>query len=116
MDINTFYELYNSREACLRVLFAEKHKQYGTNEDVFKNNMVAAALVKLSPESYLIANVSKHLAVLCTLSVGLSDNHVLGSSELTQWRESMDDISLWMSILNGLLEERFQRGVAEGGT
>lgn len=111
MNIDDFITLYESREKCLRALFTEKHAQYGTDEDVFQNNTVAAIVAELSPESHLLIQTTKHFGVLMRLAGALVGD--IDEKEMAQWRESMDDISLWMQILNGLLEERFQRGVAD---
>ena len=104
---------------CLRVLFVEKQMQYGIKEDVFQNNIQAAKLAGLSPERYLMANVSKHTAVLSDYAKALeATDGSIQEDELSKWRESMDDISVWMFILNGLLEERFQncqKGTVEDG-
>ena len=111
MNINDFEELWVSREACLFAKFFLKHKQYGTDEDVFQNNVLCAELADLSLEYTLIVQVCKHIALLSSRAKEL-DNFPLTEKEMELWRESMDDISIWMFILNGLLEERFQRGVA----
>ena len=116
MNIEDFYVLYASRTECLLALFEEKHRQYGTAESVFQNNIAAAVIAGISPESYLMTNVAKHVAVLAGYAsqlVATSDR--ISEEKMAAWRESMDDISVWMMILNGLLEERFQRGIAENG-
>ncbi len=118
MNIKDFYVLYASRTECLLALFVEKHKQYGTDEDVFQNNIAAAKLVGLSPEDYLMTNVAKHIAVLAERASMLTgdDKACISETEMAAWRESMDDVSVWMMLLNGLLEERFQKGTTGNGT
>lgn len=108
MNIDNFISLCESREMYLKNLFIRKHTQYGTDEDVFKNNAKAAALSGLSPEKCLIAQVSKHIGLLGCYAEQLGDEPML-PEKLQEWQESMDDVSLWMSILNGLLEERLQK-------
>ncbi len=116
MNISDFETLYGSREECLRALFLEKHAQYGTNEDVFKNNITAARLAELLPERFLMTNVAKHIAVLVDYAKLLDEIPApIRKNEMARWRESMDDVSVWMFILNGLLEERFQREAVENG-
>lgn len=120
MNIKDFNELWRHRAMALRVKFAEKHNQYGTDIDVFENNEFCATLAELSPEQCLIVCVSKHIAVLAKYARMLAalTTKPISEKEMAKWRESMDDISIWMYILNGLLEERFQsgqRGVADDG-
>ncbi len=116
MKIDLFMQLWRFREMSLNVKFAEKHQQYGTDEDVFLNNIAAAKLAGLAPEAYLMANVAKHVAVLAGRAAMLTDGDPrISEREMAMYRESMDDTSVWMFILNGLLEERFQRGLAENG-
>lgn len=119
MNIKDFFMLNDLRECRLKILFIEKQKQYGQDDDVFANNNAAAELVELSPESHSLMQASKHLAKLVRLAHRL-DYPLQARGKLTlelmeQWKESMDDISVWMSIVNGLLEERFQKGMVEGG-
>jgi len=112
MKIDEFLKLYSSRELCLHTKFAEKQAAYGADEDAFKNNRRAAALAGLSVERWLITQFAKHAAQLCSLAEKItSANDTIDDDELEMWRESMDDISTWMFILNGLLEERYQRSV-----
>ncbi len=110
------HELYQSRQCCIQILFAEKNMQYGSEEDVFANNKRAAAIAGKQPEDFLMTQVAKHVGVLCARAETLSslDTGIM-QEEMAKWRENMDDVSLWMFILNGLLEERFQRGMGTGG-
>ncbi|KKM64853.1 hypothetical protein LCGC14_1497150 [marine sediment metagenome] len=111
-----FHELYQSRACCIQILFAEKNMQYGSDEDVFANNKKAAAIAQKQPEDFLMTQVAKHIALLCVRAETLAGLDTgIAPEEMEAWRENMDDVSLWMFILNGLLEERFQKGIAEGG-
>ncbi len=114
MNIHDFMVLYDSREKCLRALFAEKNAQYGVCGDVFENNNIGSALANISPEKHALMQASKHFAKLIRLADEL-DKGVL-PTDLEAWRESMDDLSMWMFIINGLLEERFQRRMVKDGT
>lgn len=116
MKRHDFHKLSTSRTDCIQMLFAEKNMQYGSDEDVFENNKRAAAIAGKEPEDFLMTQVAKHVGVLCARAETLSGLDMgITQDEMEQWRKSMDDVSLWMFILNGLLEERFQKGVAESG-
>ncbi len=110
-----FHKLYASRAVAIRILFIHKNVQYGDDEDVFANNKRAAAIAGKQPEDFLMTQVAKHVGVLCARAETLSSlDAPITQEEMELWRENMDDVSLWMFILNGLLEERFQRGIRSG--
>jgi len=109
MKRKLFYELFRSRLFCIQTLFVNKNKQYGNTTDVFANNRKAAEIAGKQPEDFLMTQVTKHVALLCSRASALTKVDMLA------WRENMDDVSLWMYVLNGLLEERFQRGLTEDG-
>ncbi len=113
MKLGDFIELCMSREKCLSTLFRIKNKQYGDHDDVFANNKKAAAIAGREPEDFLMTQVAKHVGVLCARAATLAGLDTgIAQEEMEAWRENMDDVSLWMYILNGLLEERFQRDLA----
>ncbi len=112
MNIVDFEVLCKSREVALRMKLNVKQRQYGSVTDVFRNNKRAAALAGLTPERYLTTQFAKHAAVLCDYAEKLDEGiGLIQDAEMRAWRESMDDISVWMFILNGLLEERYQRHI-----
>ena len=116
MKREEFRELYRSRACCLEVLFANKNMEYGNDDDVFANNKRAAAIAQKEPEDFLMTQVAKHVGVLCARAETLQGlDAPITPDEMELWRENMDDVSLWMFILNGLLEERFQKGITESG-
>jgi len=116
MKRKLFYELFRSRLFCIQTLFVNKNKQYGNTTDVFANNRKAAEIAGKQPEDFLMTQVTKHVALLCSRASALTnDNDKLTEVDMLAWRENMDDVSLWMYVLNGLLEERFQRGLTEDG-
>lgn len=109
-----FHKLYVSRVQAIQTLLAAKSMNYGSSTDVFENNKRAAEIAGKQPEDFLMIQVTKHVAALCMRAAALtSDDDKLTEEDIKLWRENMDDVSLWMFLLNGLLEERFQKGVAE---
>jgi len=99
MNSTDFEELYRKREARLRALFERKKAQYAGKENVFENNVRAARLTGLSPEKYVLCHVAKHVAVLGQYADRQEPN-------MDAWRESLDDVAVWMTILEGLLEDK----------
>ena len=115
MNALLFETLYKSRAEALRMKLGIKNDQYGGDDDFFENNRRAADVAGLTMERSTLVLAAKHFATLCRyaedldmLNVLFSDAPALTEDMLAKWRESMDDISIYMDLLNGMLEERYQ--------
>lgn len=107
MTHEEFSQLLDAIHLRSKDVLTAKAKEYASADDRLHNFKRAGALQGCSPEQALIGMLTKHLVSVLDMVDELSTPSTPRSMQM--WREKLDDSRNYLSLLEGLVSERYER-------